>query len=83
MKRTKLSDRQLPDYPRGEEIMNMVTHIVGGALGLLALMLCVIRAALHDNVCGIITSAIYGASMVTMFTISTVYHGLKPNLGKR
>ena len=83
MKRTKLSDRQLPDYTRGEEIMNMVTHIVGGALGLLALMLCVIRAALHDNVCGIITSAIYGASMVTMFTISSVYHGLKPNLGKK
>ena len=83
MKRTKLSDRQLPDYTRGEEIMNMVTHIVGGALGLLTLMLCVIRAALHDNVCGIITSAIYGASMVTMFTISSVYHGLKPNLGKK
>lgn len=83
MKRTKLSDRQLPDYTRGEEIMNMVTHIVGGALGLLVLMLCVIRAALHDNVCGIITSAIYGASMVTMFTISSVYHGLKPNLGKK
>ena len=83
MKRTKLSDRQLPDYTRGEEIMNMVTHIVGGALGLLALKLCVIRAALHDNVCGIITSAIYGASMVTMFTISSVYHGLKPNLGKK
>ena len=83
MKRTKLSDRQLPDYTRGEEIMNMVTHIVGGALGLLTLMLCVIRAALQDNVCGIITSAIYGASMVTMFTISSVYPGLKPNLGKK
>ena len=83
MKRTKLSDRQLPDYTRGEEIMNMVTHIVGGALGLIALVLCVIRAALNDNVCGIITSAVYGASMVTMFTISSVYHGLKPNLGKK
>ena len=33
MKRTKLSDRSLPDYTQGEEIMNMVTHIVGGALG--------------------------------------------------
>ena len=37
MKRTKLSDRQLPDYSRGEEIMNMVTHIVGGAVGVVAL----------------------------------------------
>ena len=83
MKRTKLSDRQLPNYTRGEEVMNMVTHIVGGAIGIVALTLCVIRAALHDNVYGVVTSAIYGACMITMFTISSVYHGLKPNLGKK
>ena len=83
MKRTRLSDRHLPDYTRGEEIMNMVTHIVGGAMGLAVLTLCVIRAALNDNVYGIVTSAIYGTCMVTMYTISSVYHGLKPNLGKK
>lgn len=83
MKRTKLSDRKLPDYTRGEEIMNMVTHIVGGVIGIVALTLCVIRAALHDNVYGIVTSAIYGTTMIAMFTISSVYHGLKPNLGKK
>ena len=83
MKRTKLADRHLPDYSRGEEIMNMVTHIVGGAIGIVALTLCVIFAALHGNVYGIVTSAIYGTTMVTMFTISSVYHGLKPNMGKK
>ena len=83
MKRTKLADRRLPDYSRGEEIMNMVTHIVGGAVGIVALTLCVIFAALHGNVYGVVTSAIYGATMITMFTISSVYHGLKPNLGKK
>ena len=83
MKRTKLSDRVLPDYSRGEEIMNMVTHIVGGAVGVVALTLCVIFAALHGNVYGIVTSAIYGTCMITMFTISSVYHGLKPTLGKK
>lgn len=83
MKRTKLSDRQLPDYTKGEEIMNMVTHIVGGVLGIVALTLCVIRAALHGNVYGVVTSAIYGTTMISMFTISSVYHGLKPNLGKK
>ena len=83
MKRTKLSDRQLPDYTRGEEIMNMVTHIVGGAIGVVALTLCVIFAALHGNVWGVVTSAIYGSTMIAMFTISSVYHGLKPTLGKK
>ena len=83
MKRTKLSHRRLPDYSRGEEIMNMVTHIAGGALGIAALTLCVIRAALRGNVYGVVNSAIYGASLVTMYTISSVYHGLKPSLGKK
>ena len=83
MKRTKLSDRQLPDYSRGEEIMNMVTHIVGGAVGVVALTLCVIFAALHGNPWGVVTSAIYGSAMVTMFTISSVYHGLKPGMSKK
>ena len=83
MKRTKLSDRALPDYTRGEEIMNMVTHIVGGALGIAVLIFCVTRAAMNDNICGIVTSTIYGTTMITMYTISSVYHGLKPNLGKK
>ena len=32
MKRIKLDDRILPRYTKGEEIFNMVTHIVGGGL---------------------------------------------------
>lgn len=83
MKRTKLTDRVLPDYTRGEEQMNMITHIVGGAMGIAALTLCVIQAARAGNVYGIVTSAIYGASMILMFTVSSVYHGLRPNMGKK
>ena len=83
MKRTKLSDRSLPDYTRGEEIMNMVTHIVGGAIGIIAMILCVVRAALHGNLYGIVTSAVYGTTMIATFTVSSVYHGLNPNLGKK
>ena len=83
MKRTKLPDRQLPNYTRGEEILNMVTHITGGAMGIAVLTLCVIRAALRGNVWGVVSSAIYGTSMVVMYTISSVYHGLRPSLGKK
>lgn len=83
MKRTKLSDRCLPNYSRGEETMNMVTHIVGGAMGIAALTLCIIRAALHHNTWGVVTSAIYGAALILTFTISSVYHGLKPSMGKK
>ena len=83
MKRTKLSDRALPDYSRGEEQMNTITHIVGGALGIAALTLCVVFAALRHNVYGVVGSAVYGASLVALYTVSSVYHGLKPGMGKK
>lgn len=80
MKRTKLSDRQLPNYTKGEEIFNMVSHIVGGAVGVCALTLCVIFAALHHNVYGVVSCAIYGATMIILYTMSSIYHGLSPKL---
>ena len=79
MKRTKLADRVLPYYTRGEEIFNMVTHIVGGALGITTIVLCVIMASSHGNVYGIITGSIYGFTMLLLYTISSLYHGLRPN----
>ena len=83
MKRTRLSDRTLPNYSLGEERMNMITHIAGGVMGIVALVLCVIQAARHNNIWGIVSSAVYGTTLIAMFTISSVYHGLKPNLGKK
>ena len=82
MKRTPLSKRKLPDYTRGEELMNMITHIVGGGLGVIVLLTCVIRAALQGNYYGIISCTIYGTTFITMFTISSVYLGLNAGIGK-
>lgn len=84
MKRTKLKDRELPRYTKGEEIFNMVSHIVGAAFGIIAMVLCIIVASKHKNVYGIISSSIYGVSMITLYTISSVYHGLSPKItGKK
>ena len=82
-KRIRLRDRLLPDYTRGEEIMNMVTHIVGGGIGIIALVACVIKAVLGDNVLGVVGSAIYGGTMIALYAVSSVYHGLRPSTGKK
>lgn len=78
MARTKLSDRVLPVYTRGEEIMNMTSHIVGGAIGVVATILCVVFAALNENIYGIVSGAIYGFTMIVLYTMSSIYHGLSP-----
>lgn len=83
MKRIKLRDRLLPDYTTGEEIMNMVTHIAGGALGVAVLVLCVIRAVCSGSVLSIVGCSIYGVSIVSLYTISSVYHGLRPVMAKK
>lgn len=80
MKRVKLDERELPKYTRGEEIFNMVSHIVGGAVGIAAVVLCVVIAAMHKNVYGVVGSAIYGATMIILYTCSSIYHGLNPKL---
>jgi len=79
MARTKLRDRRLPSYTKGEEIFNMVSHIVGGALGITVTTLCVIFAALHGNVYGVVGGAIYGGTMILLYTMSSIYHGLRPD----
>ena len=82
-KRTKLIHRTLPDYSRGEEIMNMVSHIVGGGIGILALLLCLGKAIFQGDGYDLAGAMIYGISIITLYTMSSVYHGLRPGMGKK
>ncbi len=77
MVKTKFKDRELPTYTKGEEIFNMVSHIVGGALGITSLVLCIIFSAIHHKPYSIMSSIIYGISMIILYTISSIYHGLR------
>lgn len=83
MTRTKLRDRTLPAYSVGEEIANAATHGVGSLLSIAALVVCVIIASAHDNLYGIVSSAIYGSSLIALYTVSSVYHGMLPGMGKK
>ena len=74
---------ELPPYTRKEEMFNMVTHIIGGGLGVVALVACVIVAAINKNTWGIVSGSIYGATVILLFTMSSVYHGLRAEKPKR
>ena len=82
-KRLKLSERCLPNYTQGEEVMNMVTHIVGGGMGVIALILCTALTVARGNIYGAVGSAIYGFSMIALYTMSSVYHGMRPGTAKK
>ena len=73
----------MPVYTRGEELFNMVSHIVGGAIGVAALVLCIVVSAVHHNGYGLAGSIVYGLSMIVLYTMSSVYHGLGDGMAKR
>lgn len=83
MSRTPLKERRLPNYTKGEEIFNMVSHIAGGALGVTALTLCVVFSFIKHDPYAVVSSFIYGFSLIILYTMSSVYHGLHPGLAKR
>ena len=79
MKRTKLADRILPSYTKGEEIFNMVSHIVGGVAGIVTIVLCSVFGVIRGNAYGVVSGVLFGVSMIFLYTMSSLYHGLKPN----
>jgi len=70
-------------YTKGEELFNMITHIVGGGLGLVALLACVTIAAFAQNIWGVVSAFAYGFSVILLFTMSSIYHGLKIGTAKK
>ena len=75
--------KELPVYTKGEELFNAISHIVGGAFGVVALVLGIIVACLHSNTYGVVSMVIYGCSMILLYTVSSIYHFLRKNKAKK
>lgn len=60
-----------------EEIFNSVTHGAGAILSLAFLTLLVIFASLHGSARHVVGCSIFGASMVLLYTASTLYHSAR------
>lgn len=70
-----------PEYTIGEEIANSITHGIGVALSIAGLVVLVVMAALHGDAWQVVSCAIYGASMIMLYTASTLYHSFQnPNV---
>lgn len=76
MQRTKLANRKLPNYTVGEETANCISHATGVAMSLPVLLIFPAMAAAHGNLTGIVGSVIFGSSLVLLYAVSAIYHGL-------
>ncbi len=73
----------LPSTTVGEEIANTLTHGLGLVLSLCALVWMVYQAATHGDAYHVVACAVFGATLVLMYSASTVYHGLRNPTWKR
>lgn len=80
--RTPIAARKLPFYTRGEEIFNFVSHVVGGGIAVVLLVLTIVRASQRDA-WAVVSGTVYGVSLIAVYTISSVYHGLRPERAKK
>ena len=70
-------------YTVGEEIFNAVSHGIGAGLSVAALVTLVVHAAHVSDAYGVVSVSLYGASLIILYTMSTLYHALTPAGAKR
>ena len=73
----------LPNYTLGEELVSSISHGLGAAFGIVALVLCVVKSVESGSGISVVSSALYGSMMIILYTMSTIYHALKRNAAKR
>ena len=63
-------------YTSREELANSLTHGLGAALSVAGLVLLTVASALHGDVWHVVSTAIFGVTLVLLYSASTIYHSL-------
>ena len=80
MKKTKNALKEIES--RGEEIANFVSHTAGAGLAIIGFIMLIIRASWYNNISAIISYIIFSLGLMVLYTMSSIYHGLKPSKAK-
>ena len=76
--------KPLAQYTKAEDILSSSFHGIGIALSIAGTAILVTFAALYADAWAIVSSAIFGASMIFLYSASTIYHAVcSDNLKKR
>lgn len=73
-----------PQYTLGEEIANSVTHGIGAALSIAALVIMIVKAALDGaHPASLVSAIVFGVTLIFEYLASTLYHAIPPAGAKR
>ena len=71
-----------PPLSLGEEIANSISHGIGAALSVAALVVLLVLSATRGSAWHIVSCAIYGTTLILSYLSSTLYHALTPPRAK-
>lgn len=60
-----------------KDLISCVSHLIGAIASIVGLVFLIVWACLYGNVWHIVSFSIYGASMILLYTASTIYHWVK------
>lgn len=63
-------------YTLGEELFNAITHGIGALLSVAGCVVLLVRCHQLGNGVAAVSSAIYGATLIILYTMSTLYHAI-------
>jgi hemolysin III len=66
----------LPSYSRLEDQLNVTSHALGSALSIIGTAIMLVVSVNSGDGWAIASAVIYGASLITMFSSSAIYHGI-------
>lgn len=70
-------------FSKDEEIANAVSHMVGATLALISAVVLIMHGIKTKSPIVITSFAIFGAGLVIMYTVSSIYHALHNNKAKQ
>lgn len=70
-------------YTLGEEIFNSVTHGIGTLLSVAGCVVLIVLCAVNKGAMEVVTASIYGASLIILYSMSTLYHALTNRTAKK
>ena len=74
--------RNIKRYSLGEEIFNSISHGVGALLAAAGTVILIIVSAIYNDAWAVVGSAIYGGSLIILYTMSTLYHAITNDRAK-
>ena len=79
-----MKNKHITYYDLSEEKINILTHAIGLLLSIAALVLLIIHASSNGSARHIVSFTIFGASMILLYSASTLYHySQTPNLRRK